>query len=61
MQVWSECVSRASQFSEHLTLADPVADFNRDGAGLHVHQHAVLGVTVIDDYAIAGRGINGVG
>ena len=54
MQVWSECVSRVSQPSNYLARGDPVPYFDRDGAWLHVHHDAVLGVAMVDDHAISG-------
>ena len=57
VQVWSECVSRVPQPSNYLARGDAVTHFDSDGARLHVHHHAVLGVAMVDDHAIAGRRI----
>jgi hypothetical protein len=37
-----------------LARGDPVPDFDGDGAWLHVHHDAVLGVAMVDDHAISG-------
>src|SRR6202162_3057107 len=52
MQVWSECVSRVPQLSNYLARGDPVPYLDSDGAWLHVHPDAVLGVAMVDDHAI---------
>src|SRR5262249_12936993 len=54
MQVRSECVSRVPQLSHYLACGDPVPNFDNDGACLHVHHDAVLGVAMVDDHAISG-------
>ena len=60
MQVWSECVSRVSQLSDHLARSHTVPNLDSDGARLHVHHDAVLGVAMIYDHAISGRRIDRV-
>src|SRR5580700_3884841 len=60
MQVWSECVSRVPQPSNYLARGDPVPYFDGDGAWLHVHHDAVLGVAMVDDHAISGISHNRV-
>ncbi len=60
MQVWSACASRAPQTSNDLARGDPVPYFDSDGACLHVHHDAVLGVAMVDDHAISRVGRNRV-
>ena len=54
MHVWPGRVSRAAQPSNYLARGDPVPYCDGDGAWLHVHHDAVLGVAMVDDHAISG-------
>src|SRR4029077_1739 len=60
VQVWSACASGATQPSNDLARGDPVPHFDSDGACLHVHHDAVLGVAMVDDHAISRVGVNRV-
>src|SRR5438477_10071293 len=53
MQVWSECVSRVPQPSNHLAGGDSIAYLDDDRALLHVHHYAVFGTAMVNDDAIA--------
>src|SRR6185312_6718496 len=55
VDMWSECVSRHPQPSNDLPRDDPLPCFDGDGAWLHVHHDAVLGVSMVDDHAISGK------
>jgi len=60
VHVWSECIARISQLSNHFAHDYLVFRFDSDGAWLHVHHDAVLRIAMIDDHAISGERRNRV-